>query len=136
MKKQTVENKQALDFMAMESFEDLCKVENIDPTQLPGVDNLPEKLREPLIAAYKIMVGVSAANEGWEPDYTNIEPKYFPWAEVKHSSSGSGVVFSSSDYSSSSSDTAVGSRLVTKKSERTRHLFNILNKCYFTWLVK
>lgn len=51
-------------FRTLVSFEDFCNARNIDPTQLPGVDNLPEEFRAPLLAVYRIMVGVSAVNQG------------------------------------------------------------------------
>ena len=76
------EDQQKVDFTQMQSFEDFCKARNIDPTQLPGVDNLPEEFREPLIAVYRIMVGVSAVNEGKKVDFTKNTDKYFAYARV------------------------------------------------------
>ena len=121
------------DFKKLKSFEAFCKAENIDPIQLPGVDNLPEKFRKPLIAAYKIMVGVSAVNEGKKVNFTNDEPKYFPWARVN--SSGSGFDFSLSSYDYVRRLTSNGSRLCSHTPEQTKHVFNVLNDEYKDWLI-
>ena len=60
-----------------------------------------------------------AVNNGWTPDWTNPnEYKYYPWFSVV--SSGSGLSFYR--YSSSDTDTHVGSRLCTDKSEKAEFL--------------
>lgn len=124
---------QQVDFTQMQSFEDFCKAQNIDPTQLPGVDNLPEQFRAPLLAVYRLMVGVSAVNGGKKADFTKDTPKYFPWARVL--SSGSGFDFSYSDCRYDFRDSRVGSRLCTDDSDKTMHVFNVLNEDYKTWLI-
>jgi hypothetical protein len=124
---------QKLDFTQMQSFEDFCAARNIDPTQLPGVDNLPEEFREPLIAVYRLMVGVSAVNGGKKADFTKDDAKYFPWATVLSSGSGFGFSDSISDCDDRSS--CVGSRLCTDNPDKTMHVFNVLNDDYKTWLI-
>lgn len=121
------------DFTKMQSFEDFCKARNIDPTQLPGVDNLPEEFREPLVAVYRLMVGVSAVNKGKKADFTKDTDRYYPWARVLSSGSGFGFSSSHSNYAYRSSD--VGSRLCTDHPDKTMHVFNVLNEDYKKWLI-
>ena len=133
-KKQTNQKEdQPVNFREMQSFEDFCKAQNIDPTQLPGVDNLPEEFRAPLLAVYRLMVGVSAVNGGKKVDFTKDTTKYFPWARVL--SSGSGFVFSCSVCAYDLRFSSVGSRLCTDDSDKTMHVFNVLNEDYKTWLI-
>jgi hypothetical protein len=127
------EDQQKVDFTQMQSFEDFCKARNIDPTQLPGVDNLPEEFREPLIAVYRIMVGVSAVNEGKKVDFTKNTDKYFAYARVL--SSGSGFDFSNSSSHYVTRGSGVGSRLCTDSDDKTMHVFKVLNDDYKTWLI-
>jgi hypothetical protein len=131
--KKTETVKPEFDFRQLKSFEDFCKARNIDPTQLPGVDNLPEELRAPLISAYRLMVAISAVNEGKKSDYTNDEPKWFPWARVL--SSGSGFGFSDSAYRYGYRYSDVGSRLSTDDSEKSEHVFEVMQEDYKTWLI-
>jgi len=121
------------DFTQMQSFEDFCKARKIDPTQLPGVDNLPEEFREPLTAVYRLMVGISAVNEGKKADFTKDTDKYYPWATVL--SSGSGFVFSYSGTGYDDRGSGVGSRLCTDHPDKTMHVFKILNEDYKKWLI-
>lgn len=127
------EDQQKVDFSEMQSFEDFCKARNIDPTQMPGVDNLPEEFREPLKAVYRLMVGVSAVNEGKKADFTKDTAKYYPWARVLSSGSGFGFSCSYSGYVLRRSD--VGSRLCTDDPDKTMHVFNVLNEDYKKWLI-
>ena len=131
--KTTQKEDQQVDFTLMQSFEDFCKARGIDPTQLPGVDNLPEEFREPLKAVYRLMVGCSAVMGGKKVDFTKDTEKYFPWARVRSAGSGFGFSYSYSycDYRFS----YVGSRLCTDNSDKTMHVFNVLNEDYKTWLI-
>jgi len=127
------EDQQKVDFTQMQSFEDFCKARNIDSTQLPGVDNLPEEFREPLIAVYRLMVGVSAVNEGKKADFTKDTDKYYPWARVLSSGSGFDFSLSGSCFGHRVSD--VGSRLCTDDPDKTMHVFKVLNDDYKKWLI-
>ena len=132
-KKTTQKEDQEFDFTKMQSFEDFCASLGIDPTQLPGVDNLPEEFREPLKAVYRLMVGVSAVNEGKKADFTKNTTKYFTWAKVLSSGSGFdfSVSFSLFDFRYSS----VGSRLCSDSDKKAMHVFKVLNDDYKTWLI-
>jgi len=127
------EDQQKVDFTQMQSFEDFCKARNIDPNQLPGVENIPEEFREPLIAVYRLMVGVSAVNEGKKVDFTKDTAKYSPWARVLSSVSGFDFSVSASYYDLRLS--GVGSRLCTDDPDKTMHVFKVLNDDYKKWLI-
>ena len=101
----------------VKSFEDACNVLNILPS-LPDLAAIPEEMRKPLIAMYKLMIIAKALNEGWIPNWTNGKwDKWFPWFdfntdnEVSSSSSGR-FSFYYSDNQRSASD--CGSRLCYK----------------------
>lgn len=78
----------------LKTFEDACKVENLDPTTvIPDFSCYPEKDRKSMIAHAKLVIIVRAANrlanEGneWIPDFNNEDQwKYEAWFERRGSS--------------------------------------------------
>ena len=107
------------DFRTIKSFEDACAKENINSAQLPDVSMIPEEFAKPVIAAYKLMVIFIAINNGWKPDWGNLdEYKYYPWFGVL----SSGFGFSISDYGCDDSGTGVGSHLCTDKREKALYI--------------
>lgn len=128
-----------MDHTQIKTYEDVCKVLNIEPTMLPDVSMLPEKDRGAIIAHYKLVKVAEALNDGWQPDWSNHNQyKYTAWFEVKASKkvpSGSG--FSFSYYVSWYANTDVGSRLCFKSRELALHAgkqFEDLFKEYFLFL--
>lgn len=80
---------------------------------------LPEDLKKPIVAAYKLMVVFLAINNGWKPDWSNWNQyKYYPWLSVR----SSGFGFSDSDYGCVYADTSVGSRLCTDTREKALYI--------------
>lgn len=85
-----------MDLEQLKTFEDACKVENLDPTTvIPDFSCYPEKDRKSMIAHAKIVIIVRAANrlanEGkeWTPDFnSHKEVKYEAWFEKGRGSSG------------------------------------------------
>lgn len=111
--------KLSFDFRTIKTFEDACRKENVDPEKLPDVSMLPEEFRKPVIAAYKLMIIFKAINNGWKPDWKNMDQyKYYLWFKVL----SSGFGFSSSTYSSTGAITIVGSRLCTDSSEKAMYI--------------
>ena len=99
----------------VKSFEDACKVLDITPS-VPVVTGIPEKYQKPLIANYQLMVIAEALNEGWTPDWSNVEwDKWYPWFNMDNSSSAGRFSFDGADYRGSLSH--VGSRLCFKSEE-------------------
>ncbi len=98
----------------IKTFEDACTSLNISST-LPDFSGVPEKLAKPLIAHYKLCVITEALNEGWIPDWTNRDWKYFPYFYMDDSSASGRFSFHGSDLRVSAS--TVGSRLCFKSEE-------------------
>ncbi len=130
-KKQT--QQEVFDFKSIKTFEDACKKTGVDPNALPDLTMIPEDLRKPLIAAYKLMIIFLAINNGWKPDWGNYDQyKYYPWFEVLRSGFG----FSDSTYDFDCTYSNVGSRLCTDTSGKAIYIaeqFEELYKDYFLY---
>lgn len=122
-------------YQDIKTFEDACKALNID-TELPQVSMLPEKHQKSIIAFYMLTTVIEAVNDGWAPDWSDIEqPKYFAYfgieADEEHPA-GSGFSDSYSCYYYDIS--VVGSRLCLKDRDRVNYVnqqFEQLYKDYF-----
>ena len=66
-----------------------------------------------LLAYYKLRIIAAALNEGWEPQFTEDEYRYFPWFKIKDG----GVACAYSGYDSSYANTSFGARFAFKTSE-------------------
>ena len=120
------------DYKNIKTFEDACKKENIDPEKLPGVNDLPEDLKKPIIAVYKLFIIFLAINNGWKPDWSNSDQyKYYPWYWVL----SSGFGFDFSHYLCPNSSTGVGSRLCTDTSDKAKYIANQFEKEYQEYLL-
>lgn len=117
--KKAVKKVTKFDFITIQTFEDACKKEGIDASKLPELSSVPEEFRKHIMAYYKLMVIYKAINNGWIPDWSNLEQyKYYPWFKVL----SSGFGFSDSDYLYVSTGTAVGSRLCTDTSDKAMYI--------------
>jgi hypothetical protein len=106
------------DFRTIKTFEQACHKIRVT-TELPTLKNGCGELLKPTIAAYKLMVIFQAINDGWTPDWGNINQyKYFPWFRVL--SSGFGFSFSCYGYACAVTDS--GSRFCTDTSEKARYI--------------
>lgn len=79
----------------LKTFEDACKLENLDPTKvIPDFSCFPEADRKALEAHAKLLIIVKAANridndgEEWTPDWNDDTWKYQPWFVMNEGSSG------------------------------------------------
>jgi len=115
----------------IKTFEGACKALKIKPT-LPDYSAIPEKHRKALLAHYKLIIITQALNEGWEPNWSDInEYKYFPWFEVKATKAKpSGVGFSYSCYGAWRTLTYCGSRLCFKNRELVMYAIEQFKKLY------
>jgi len=118
-------------YSEIKSFEDACKALNIDATALPEVSALPEKHQKALIAHYKLVTIAQAANDGWEPDWTNWnEGKYYPWFKIVKQEDNTGFGLSYDDYDFARTYTHIGSRLVFKSREMAEYIGNTFKELY------
>ena len=130
--KKAVESKPTFDFRTIKSFEDACKKEALDPTKLPDVSAIPEELKKPIIANYKLHIVYKAINNGWKPEWSNWNQyKYYPWFAVLSSGFGFSFSFYLCDYSF----TSVGSRLCTDSSEKALYIAEQFKELYQDYLL-
>ena len=106
--------------------------------------DIPTKDNADLIAYYKLRIITAALNEGWEPQFTEDEYRYFPWfylytqeewAKLDEEEKESGVLFGGtvyngarvgfvyahSNYAPSDACACVGSRLCFKTNALARY---------------
>lgn len=92
-----------------------------------------------LLAYLKLRIITAALNEGWKPQFTEVECRYFPWFYIytkdeldkmseearshvvvrppNHTATRGGLVFAHANYASSYSNSFNGSRLAFKNEE-------------------
>ena len=143
-----VENKEAIDSLIpiterVKTFEDACKVlgESHPFVTLyqSYMNDLYEESDKDVPAYLKLRIIVAALNEGWKPQFTDDEYRYYPWfvfytqkeldemdEEDKqgirvlgrsgcNASASAGVAYSSSNHASSNSSASNGGRLCFKE---------------------
>lgn len=117
-----------MNYENIKTWEDACKVRNIDPTKLPDVSMIPVNLQKYIIAQYKLAVITEAINTDdngkvWKPNWNDGKHKYFPWFEVEADDEHpAGVGFSNSDCDGWRASTYVGSRLCFDTSKKVYHI--------------
>jgi len=115
----------------IKTFEDACQALNLDPTHLPIVDLLPERLRKSIIAFYKLTIIIEALNEGWEPNWwDNNERKFYNYF---YCPSGSGFFCSCTGFAFTSAD--VGSRLCFKSRNLAEYALSQFKDLYEDYLL-
>ncbi len=97
----------------VKTFKDACKVQRVSIWVrlflfILSIGAMFSREIKAYLAFAKITIILRALNEGWEPDWSNSEPKFYPWFAV----SGSGL--SCYGYDSTNATTFVGSRLVLR----------------------
>lgn len=100
----------------VKSFEEACKVLNIDPAAvLPDVSAFPAPHQNALTAVAKLFIIADALNGDWKPDWSNYDQrKWWPWFDLQKNeeSNPSGFRFDCVGYDYAYS--TVGSRLCFK----------------------
>lgn len=95
----------------VKSYQDACEDLGIEPLKLTDFSGLPESDQKHAYASHKLTIIIRALNEGWIPDYSNVnEPKYYGY--FKYSGSGSGFSYDGCAYDDAYS--GVGARLSLK----------------------
>lgn len=120
----------------VKTFEDACKALGIEPA-LPVVSMLPEKHQKAIIAHYKLVTICEALNEGWQPNWNNLdEYKYYPWPAIDASEAiPSGFGFSDSLYDDTNTRTDVGSRLCFKSRELALYALEQFKELYIEYFL-
>ena len=122
----------------IKTFEDACREIGID-SEAWNRDKISLGLEPDVLAFLKLRIIVKALNEGWEPQFTEDECRYYPWfilytreeynkldeeekSRVVYRSSYyanafGGVSYANAYYDSSSTNASIGVRLAFKTSE-------------------
>ena len=118
----------------IKTFEDACKALQISEA-LPEVSALPEKHQKALIAHYKLITITEALNEGWQPNWNDLdEYKYQPWFEIDASTEKpSGFGFSYSHCVIWYTFTSCGSRLCFKSRELCLYAIEQFKQIYIDY---
>lgn len=117
--KKSVKSSPAFDYKTIKSFENACKKLNLDPTKLPDVSGILEEFAKPIIAAYKLLIIYKAINNGWIPNWSDMNQyKYYPWFGVL----SFGFGFSGAGYGYGRACAGVGSRLCTNTREKALYI--------------
>ena len=130
-----VEDKESIT-AKVKSYADACKVLGIEP-----MDEAKMKaagFRQDEIARRQLETIVEALNEGWKPDYNDInQSKYRPWfwIEPKPYGASAGLAYADTNYAPSTTYTALGSRLCFKNATLARYAANTFTRLYEEILV-
>lgn len=83
-----------MDYKGIKSYEDACKVLNIQPISENAVAAFPKEDRKSMLAYHKLTVITKAINGGWKPDWNDrSQYKYFPIFYYKNAGLASAFVF-------------------------------------------
>ena len=100
-----------MDYKGIKSYEDACKVLNIQPISENAVAAFPKEDRKSMLAYHKLTVITKAINGGWKPDWNDrSQYKYFPIFYYKNA----GLAFASTNDAASYTAAFIGSRLCFK----------------------
>lgn len=123
-----------MDLQQLKTFEDACKVENLDhKTIIPDFTAWSKKDEKAMTAHAKLVIIARAANrlanggKEWKPDWTNYNQwKYYPWFDLSGGSSG----FRFNVFVYWYSNSYVGSRLCFISSEVATYIGKQFIKLY------
>lgn len=100
-----------MDYTEIKSYEDACKVLNIQPINENATAAFPKEDRKSMLAYHKLTVIAKAINGGWKPDWSDRNQyKYFPVFYYK----AAGLSYAYSNYAATVTAANVGSRLCFK----------------------
>jgi hypothetical protein len=102
-------------FREIKTFNDACICLNIDPDSVYSNLDTNDEFSKSNIAHYKLMIIAKAINQGWKPDFSNLnQKKWYPWFNL---SSGFGFVGSGCNYGIT--DAGVGFRHCFETKEKS-----------------
>lgn len=104
----------------VKSYEDICKIDGVDPVQSLPYPNATDSEEIAVNSFAKVIRINRVLNEGWKPDWNNDdEYKYYPWFDMEtyEKDAGSGSGFSYGGCLCVDTFSFVGARLVYKSRE-------------------
>lgn len=112
------------------SYEDICKILNIDPNVKPDTSAYDNEDRSAAVSLFRLWKASKAA---WKAEKKVIDwndweqKKYSIWAELSDDA-GSGSGFSYFDYDFDCGNSYVGARLVFPSLEIAKHIFEFMKE--------
>lgn len=123
----------------IKSFEEACLQLGLDPTQLPVVENLPEKDQSSIIAFYKLTIIIRALNEGWEPNWADFsERKFYNYLYIggnAYHGSLCGLSASTANSVFSSANSSFGARLCFKSRDLAEYAYSQFKELYWQYVL-
>ena len=130
-KKTSKSTTEEFDYKSIKTFEDACKKTGVKPTE-PEIKAVHSEPVKAMIAYYKLVIIFLAINNGWKPDWSDLNQwKYYPWFYVL----SSGFGFDVSLFHFGGSYTAVGSRLCTDTSDKALYIAGQFEDLYKEYLL-
>jgi len=121
---------QIFDYKSIKSFEDACKSLNINISELWFLNN--DYVPKHIISELKLEIIYKAMNNGWLPDFNNINQyKYSPYFKV----SASGLVYYYYCYFADYIDASYGCRLCTYNGEIAKYIGETFIDLYKDYLL-
>ncbi|OAV65498.1 hypothetical protein Barb6XT_02384 [Bacteroidales bacterium Barb6XT] len=128
----------------VKSYEDACAELGLEPARDEALTGV--YLSKDELAYRKLKAIVKALNEGWEPEYSDEEWRYFLKAKrgedgrvlarwCNSSYTYGGVACASADNDSSDTDASIGSRLAFKTRELARYAGKTFEALYADYLL-
>ncbi len=121
---------------AIKTFEEACEALGY-PTELPVFLKPVHKHHKAIIAHYKLVIIVEAVNDGWQPNWADMEERKFElWPDiVEDKTKPSGFGLSYDGYGVWDTATYVGSRLCFVSREAAKHTFETFKELYEEYLL-
>lgn len=104
-----------MDYTKIKSYEDACKVLNIEPIADKVFNAFQQEDRKTMAAYHKLAVITRAINDGWQPDWNNPnDRKYEPYMYTNTA----GLAYAIASDAPSYTNAYIGSRLCFRDYER------------------
>lgn len=115
------------------SYEDACKVLNIQPINEEVFNAFPKEDQRSMLAYHKLTVITRALNNGWKPNWDDQnEWKYYPLFRYVNA----GLSCAYANYTASDASADVGSRLCFYASRLARYAGNQFTDLYEQILIE
>jgi hypothetical protein len=122
------------------SYEDACKVLNIQPINEEVFNAFPKEDQRSMLAYHKLTVITRALNNGWKPNWNNTDQyKYYPYFYIQENAKGkgsAGLSCANANYAAANTAASIGSRLCFYASRLARYAGNQFTDLYEQILIE
>ena len=118
----------------VKTYEDACAILGLDPhASMPDTSECPKEDRRAYLAFHKLVVITRALNEGWRPDWSNLnQPKWFNWW---YTNGNAGLASARSNNAPSDTYASIGSRLCFKSEALADYAAETFKELYDEYLM-